>query len=197
MRLPGWGAWSIVYTSPSAVEDFEEPFAVMEPSDFASYALVVGVAFAVAHWLLGFVTPQQFAPRKWGRRIIVALLVGYAPLAVLPVVPWAPVKFAALVGSALWLLKRSRAKTDGEPSAIAALHGRVDIRDVAVLTIMPVAAAAAYAWIWSPELSDLAVEELFTTFSVVQILAGAAAFGWAPRCSLRRDHRGLSVSAAK
>ena len=192
-----WGVWSIVYTTASAVEDFEEPFAVMEPNEFAGYALVVGITFAAAHWLLGFVWPHQFAPGKWGRRSIVVLLFGYASLAVLPAVPWAPLKFAVLVGSALWLLRRSRTKTEGEPSAVAALQGRVAVRDVAVLMIMPVVAAAAYAWTWSLELGDVAVEELFTMLSVVQMLAGAVAFGWAAWRSLRRDPTVLSVSAAE
>ena len=192
-----WGVWSIVYTSPTAVQDFEDPFAVMEPNEFAVYALIVGAAFAAAHWLLGFVWPRQFAPGKWGRRIIVVLLFGYASLAVLPVVPWAPLKFAVLVGSTLWLLKRSRAKTEGEPSAVAALQGPVGVRDDLLLMIMPVVAGGAYAWTWSLGLSDVAVEELFTTFSVVQMLAGAAAFGWAAWRSLRRDHTTLSVSAVE
>ena len=132
-----WGIWSIVYTLPEASEDFEEGFTVMEPGEFAIYGLVVGVAFAAAHYLIGYVWPERFRPGKWGSRGIALLLLAYAALAVLPVVPWAPLKFGILVGGSLWLLRRSREATADEPSAIAALQGHVALRDVLLLLAMP------------------------------------------------------------
>lgn len=180
-----WGVWSIVYTLPESLEDFEETYAVMGPGDFAVYALAVGVAFTIAHWLIGFVWPQDFNPGKWGRRGIVALLLGYSALAVLPLVPWAPLKFAVLVGGTLWLMRRSRDVTTDEPTAIQALSGRVRFRDTAVLMVMPVAAAAAYAGVWSLELSDGTVQEVFLSISVLTAIAGFVGYAWAARRSLR------------
>ncbi len=180
-----WGIWSIVYRLPEATEDFEETFAVMEPPEFAVYALVVGAIFALAHWLIGWVWPAEFSPGKWGRRAIVALLLAYAALAVLPAVPWAPAKFAVLTGSAVWLLSRSRRATPNEPSAIAALQGRVALRDTAILLIAPVAAALAYGGVWALDPSDDLVHGLFATFSILQVVAGLIAFSWAARKSLR------------
>ena len=181
-----WGVWSIVYRLPEATEDFDQTFAVMEPLDFAIYASVVGLVFAAAHWLIGFVWPAQFRPGKWGRRGIVLSLLSYAALAVLPLVPWAPIKFAALVGGAVWLLQRSRQSTTDEPSAIEALQGRVAMSDVAILLIGPIAASLAYAGIWSLDLSDSAVSGVFATSSALQVVAGLVAFLWAGRRSLRR-----------
>jgi hypothetical protein len=184
-----WGFWSIVYRLPEATEDFDQVFAVMEPGDFAVYSLVVGLVFAAAHWLIGYVWPTQFRPGRWGRRGIVLLLLSYASLAVLPLVPWAPVKFAVLVGGALWLLQRSRRFAPDEPSAIELLQGRVAINDVAILLIAPIAASFAYAGIWALDLSDSAVSGIFTTFSLLQAAAGLVAFVWAAQRSLRRPQQ--------
>ena len=182
-----WGVWSIGYKAPNALADFEEPFAVMGPGDFAVYALIIGAVFAVGHYLIGFVWPERFKPDKWGRRGISLLLISYAALAVLPLVPWAPVKFAILVGGTVWLLQRSRVHTRGEPSAIEALQGRPLIRDVALLMIMPLVAAVAYAGVWSLDLSAGAAEGVFELFSIGQVLAGLIAYVYAARRSLRLD----------
>ncbi len=181
-----WGVWSIVYTLPESLEDFEETFAVMAPGDFAVYALVIGVAFAVAHWLIGYVWPDRFAPGVWGRRGIVLLLFAYAALAVLPVIWWAPLKFAVLVGGSLWLLRRSRQAHPDEPSAIAALQGRVPLYRVAPLMLMPAVAALSYWWVWSAGLDESAVQEVFSGISVLTVVAGLVGFGWAWRRSVQR-----------
>lgn len=179
-----WGVWSIVYTLPKASEDFEAGFTVMQPGEFAVYALVVGLVFAAAHYLIGYVWPERFRPGKWGRRGIVLLLLAYAAMAVLPAVPWAPLKFAVLVGGSLLLLRRSRAAAPEEPSAIAALQGNVALRDVVLLLLMPVAAAITYWMVWSLGLSAAAVEAIFATVSALTVVAGLVAYGWAWRRSL-------------
>ncbi len=184
-----WGVWSIVYRLPEATEDFDQTFAVMEPGDFAVYAFAVGAIFAAAHWLIGYVWPDQFRPGKWGRRGIVFLLTVYAALAVLPLVPWAPIKFAALVGGTLWLLRRSRESTADEPSAIERLQGRVAVADTAILLLAPFAATLSYSVVWGLELSDDAISGIFATFSGLQVLAGFIAFVWAAGRSLRQPRQ--------
>jgi hypothetical protein len=191
-----WGVWSIVYTNPEALEDFEETFTVMDPGDFTVYAFIVGAVFVAAHWLIGHVWPYRFVPGKRGGRAIVALLVGYAALAVLPVVIWAPIKFAVLVGGTLWLLRRSREKTPDEPSAITALQGRPALRDLVLLMLMPAVATAAYAGMWSLDLSQQGAEDLFELMSLGQMVAGAVFFGWAARQALRSPSDDLVSSGA-
>jgi hypothetical protein len=141
--------------------------------------------FAAAHYLIGFVWPEEFKPGKWGGRTIVILTLGYAALAVMPFVPWAPLKFGILVGGALWLLRRSRENAPGEPSAIAELRGTVALRDVTILMIAPVVAAVVYAGVWSLGLSDDVVQGMFAFFTGTQVVAGLIAFIWAARRSLR------------
>ena len=192
-----WGVWSIVYTLPEASEDFDEGFSIMEPAEFAIYAMVVGIAFAAAHYLIGHVWPETFRPGKWGSRGIILLLLAYASLAVLPIVPWAPVKFAVLVGGSLWLLWRSRQATSDEPSAIAALQGHVALRDVTLLLIMPAVAAATYAAVWSMELSEGVVQDIFGTVSGLTVIAGLVAYGWAWRRSVRSSDEPAALLASQ
>ena len=192
-----WGFWSIVYTLPEASEDFEEGFAIMEPGEFAIYAFVVGLAFAVAHYVIGYVWPERFRPGKWGSRGIVLLLLAYAAMAVLPAVPWAPLKFVVLVGGSLWLLRRSQQATTGEPSAIAALRGHVALRDVALLLIMPVVAAVTYSIVWSFELSEATVEGIFAGVSMLSVLAGLIAYAWAWRKSVQRPAKVVARSGVE
>ena len=191
-----WGVWSIVYTLPDALEDLDEVYPVMDPTDFGVDAVIVGLVFAAAHLLIGYVWPDGFRPGKWGRRGIVALLLGYASLAVLPAVPWAPVKFGVLVGGTLWLLRRSRATNPDEPTVMATLAGRVRPQDASLLLIAPVVAALSYAAVWSLELGDDAVQGIFASFSGAQVLAGLGAFVWAARRSLRRVAPSMSVTRA-
>lgn len=61
-----WGIWSIVYVLPDALEGFDEVYPVMGPGGFAIYAVIVGAAFAVGHWLVGYVWPDRFEPGQWG-----------------------------------------------------------------------------------------------------------------------------------
>jgi hypothetical protein len=190
-----WGVWSIVYTLPEASEDFDEGFTIMEPGEFAVYALVVGLTFAAGHYLIGHVWPERFRPGRWGSRAIVLLLLAYASFAVLPVVPWAPIKFAVLVGGSVWLLRRSRQATADESTAIAALQGHVALRDVLPLLIMPVVAGATYAIVWSMELREGMVQDIFETVSALTVIAGLAAYGWAWRRSVR-SARELPVLSA-
>ncbi|MEZ5175332.1 MAG: hypothetical protein R2823_03910 [Acidimicrobiia bacterium] len=180
-----WGVWSIVYSLPPALTDFEDPYEIMNPAGFAVYALIVGAVFAAAHWLLGFVWPDRFAPGRWGGRGIVALCAGYAALAVLPVVIWAPIKLGVLLGGTLWLLSKSRESTPSEPSAIASLQGRVRPGDVAILMIMPLVAIATYGVMWSLDLSVVGLQTVYGVGTGIQIAAGLVAYIWAAYRSLR------------
>jgi len=182
-----WGVWTMTFTLPGAFDDLEGISHVMAPGEFTLYALGIGAAFAIAHWLLGYVWPKQFQPGRKGGAAIVVLLGAYFAVAVLLFVPWAPLKLAVLIGGTLWLLRRSRGATAGEPSIIESLQGRVALRDTALLMAMPVAASAAYAGVWSLGLEESAVSALNVTLVVVQVLAGFVAFGWAARRGLRHD----------
>lgn len=182
-----WGLWTMTFSLPGAFDDLEGINSVMAPGEFLVYALVVGAAFAIAHWLLGYVWPKQFQPGRRGGTAIVLLLGAYFAVAVLLVVPWAPLKLAALIGGTLWLLRRSREATADEPSIIESLQGRVALRDAALLMAMPVAASAVYAGIWSLGLQESAVNALNVTLVVVQVLSGFVAFGWAARRARRHD----------
>lgn len=184
-----WGLWSLIYRLPGAFEDFEEPVSVMDPSEFGSYAIVFGSAFVVAHWLLGFVWPDSFAPQRRGRIALFVIIGGYFVLAVLPAVFWAPLKLAVLLGGALWLLRKSREATADEPSIIESLSGRVRLNDAVLLMVMPICAAVTYAASWSLDPSNDAVQLMMELMVFGQVLSGLVAFGWAWRRSTRSGQK--------
>ena len=182
-----WGVWSIIYRLPEASGEFEESFSVMEPGEFAIYALVVGAALVGAHWLLGWVWPEEYVPTRSGRIGITLIVAAYFAVAVLPAVIWAPVKLAVLLGGALWLLERSRRVTPDEPSVISSLQGRVAFRDAALLTALPVAAIAGYSLVWSMDPDQGTTEALFLTMVATQVVAGLAGFVWAAHRALTQQ----------
>jgi len=176
-----WGVWSITWLIPGASADFEDPFTTMGPSQFLVYALVVGAILATGHWLLGWVWPASFVPGRVGTVVIVVVTSVYAGIAVLPAVWWAPVKFAALVGVALWVLRRSRRRAPHAASIVTSLQGRVRATDTLAIMVMPVVASAVYAALWEIAPSDAALEALYEAMNLTQVAAGAAALAWAAR----------------
>lgn len=191
-----WGLWTMTFTLPGALDDLEGTNSVMAPGEFTRYSLAVGLAFVVAHWLLGYVWPEGFRPGKRGGTAITLLLGAYFSVAVLLFVPWAPIKLAALLGATMWLLRRSREATPDEPSIVESLQGRVALTDAALLMAMPIAASVTYGAVWSLGLGDSAVSALNVTMVVLQVLAGFLVFGWAARRALR-SKREVAVSASR
>lgn len=190
-----WGLWSLIYRLPDASADFEEPFSIMEPSEFGLYAVVYGAAFVVAHWLIGFVWPERFVPTRRGRIGLLIVIGGYFSIAVMPVVIWAPVKLAILIGGALWLLRSSRVETAGEPSVIGILSGKVRLRDALLLMAMPIIAALTYSVVWEFDPSQATIETMFEMMVLSQVLTGLVAFTWAWRRSVRSKQPQLADSS--
>ena len=188
-----WGVWSIIYRLPEASEGLEESFIVMDPGEFTTYALVVGAVLVAAHWLLGWVWPEEYAPIRGGRIGITLVVGAYFAVAVMPAVIWAPIKLAVLLGGVLWLLKRSRLATPDEPSVIASLQGRVAFRDAVLLMVLPVTAVVSYSVVWSMDPNEGTTEALFLTMVATQVVAGLVAIVWAAHRALaRRPARGSS-----
>lgn len=182
----GWGVWALSSSSgdlPGA--DFAEEgltLAILTPGEFALYALGVGGVLALAHWLLGFVWPNEWRPSKPATWTLALVAFGYMAVAVIPAVIWAPAKLAILVGGPLWLLARPRVE-DGE-TVWSRLAGRVRIRDAALILLMPVSAAIVYAGLWSLDLGDELLGGIYWTLISAQVIAGAVAIVWAIRKSL-------------
>lgn len=170
-----WGLWAQTWRLPEAADGLDVTGLAPTPSEFALYAIAVGGTLTVAHWLLGFVWPRRLVAHRWVGLTIGVLLVGYHVVAAVVVVPWAPLKLAALLALPVWLLWRRRA-IDG-PDLFGQLAGRVRLTDAALLLVMPLVASGVFWAGWL--LGEDAIRGIFEVLNLVQVVAGTTALGWA------------------
>jgi hypothetical protein len=186
-----WGLWALssAVVSPLEAEEVAdlgfEP-ALLTPGGFLIYAGLVGTSLLLAHWLIGFVWPAQWAPGKNSTRVLFVVSGLYMGFAVLPAVLWAPLKLAVLVGGA-WKLLRMKGGAAGEsgPTILAGLHGRVRFADTAVLLLMALAAAVVYGVVWPLRDSENVMGGVYWSLVTAQIVAGVVALTWAWRRAMR------------
>ena len=179
----GWGLWSL--TSSTVDEDTPAQMAaegldvqILTPAQFASYAVRVVVVLVAAHAVIDRLWPTV----GWrpSRRALVAAGLACAALGalvVLPVVPWAPLKLAAL-GWFTWRLRVVEPPTGAALTVIDRCAGRVRLRDLTPLLLIAPAAAVTYAALW-PARHSAAIGTVWAASVAVQVLAGAAALIWA------------------
>lgn len=191
-----WGLWASVAALDPPAE--AGTAAVLTPGEFTLYAVGVGAVLMVSHWLIGFVWPEKWepAPRTVGVTVVVG--VAYLGVAVLPTVPWAPLKLAMMLGGTTWLLRRSRSTVDAHhPTVLQALAGRIPLWRTSVMLALPVSAAITYAALWQIQIGAASMAAIYWTMVAAQVLAGAAAFVWAARGGLapRRPARRVPTSS--
>ncbi|NND03153.1 MAG: hypothetical protein HKN91_10230 [Acidimicrobiia bacterium] len=187
-----WGAWARAAATAETL-DAEEVAAllaegidtsVLTPGEFAIYAGLVGAIFMAGHWLVGYLWPQQWVPGRRSTRVVVLVAIGYMSLAVLPIVIWAPLKLAALVGGTVLLMKRTPTST--RPSIIAQLYGLVPLRRVLTLLPLPIAASASYWLVSVAAISENSLSGIYWSIVMTQVAGGALAYVWAARRALRK-----------
>lgn len=193
-----WGVWAVT----SAVADEMDPDelaelggdgTVLAPDEFTVYAVAVTATLAVAHWLIGFVWPRNWTPTRGSTRAVFIANIAYMALAVLLIVPWAPVKLVVLIGGAWRLLKRrpapetTKTGTTDDRTVIEQLAGRIKLRHLAPLTLMPTTAAITYAETHNHLDNTDRMSGIYWSLIATQILLGATAYLWAWRQARRLD----------
>lgn len=182
-----WGTWAVASAladPPGTEETAELGFdpSLLVPGDFALYAVQVGSTLALSHWLIGFVWPTGWKPGRYSTRAIIVVSALYMSVAVLPAIFWAPLKLIVLIGGTWRLLRRPAVSTaEPGPTILDQLAGRVRLRDVALLMLMPATAVFSYDAVWQLRNNLPLVETLYWSFVTLQIITGAAAFIWAWR----------------
>ncbi|MFV1991712.1 MAG: hypothetical protein ACC652_13350, partial [Acidimicrobiales bacterium] len=157
---------------------------VLVPGEFAIYAGLVGATLLLSHWLIGFVWPAGWKPRRRSSVMLVVVAGLYMSVVVLPGVIWAPLKLAVLIGGTWRLLRRPVSESARSQSSILdQLAGRVRLRHAAILMVMPAAAALSYEALWQFRGRILLLETMYWGLVTLQIVAGASAFVWAWRRS--------------
>jgi len=181
-----WGIWAIV-SAAGDTTDIEGGATVLEPSQFAVYALGVGATLAAAHWLIGFVWPTSWRPGRTSTVLVGLVNVAYMAVAVLLLVPWAPLKLALLLGGTYWLMTKGRDTNHDEPLILDRLAGMVRAKDAAVLLLMPLAAAVTYGAMWASGVSNAISGTAYGALVIAQVLGGGGAYIWAARRSLTTE----------
>ena len=181
-----WGIWASTLRLPENVNDEEliadlgEPLTVLGPAAFAFYALLFTGVLAAAHWLLGYVWPESYAPGRPTKVVVAGLVVAGAAMWTVAAV-WALPMFIAYAGLQRWGLRR-HAATAAEPDVVRQLHGRVRVRSLVPLFAIAPVAAGSYAVLWALDPSTLALQVIFYSVIAAQAVAG----GWLTVAALRR-----------
>ncbi len=186
-----WGVWSTNYWRPATIAEQTAENLQGETWDvgqwavpkFALFAFGFTVLLIGCHWLLGFVWPRRWEPtRGWTIAAGTALASWLALWTV--AVPYAPVKFAAIVGFLVWLLHRSRPPT-GSVSLLERNSGRVPLVNLGPLLCMPLGAVAAYGAMTGLDVGDSALGTIYWILVGATVLSGSLAFVWAIAAVLR------------
>jgi len=182
-----WGVWAFI----AAFGDNELPEgagAVLTPTQFAVYAFGVGVVFAIAHWLIGFVWPSRWKPSRASTWIVVPAAAAYFAVAVLIAVPWAPVKLGILLAGTYWLMRRGTGQTSQhDPTVLDGLAGRVPLTSTWPVLLAPASAAITYAATWLIDAPEAALGAGYWLFAMAQVVGGVLAYLWAARRSFKTE----------
>ncbi len=185
-----WGVWalaSVIGDPPDEVEALEADFnlVVLDPGEFSRYALMVGATLIAAHWLIGFVWPTGWRPRRRSSIILLVLSGAYFAVAVLPAVFWAPIKLAVMLMITWRLLRRqSPAVEENMPTILDQMTGSVRLMDCTILILMPVAASMSYALLWPLRSQSQVLEVVYWSLVWIQVVVGFFAYIWSWRRSI-------------
>lgn len=172
-----FGVWSLTYWLPESAVDpdlADQGFVVVRwpVGRFALYAVALTLVLAAAHLLLDRVWQRRFPPSRLG---MVIVLLGLCVFAVptLIAVPWAPLKLGALLGLALYGLRRC-VRPDGQ-SLLEELDGRFPAHRAWSLALLPAVAVTAYGGASLLEPGDRVIRAVTQGISVGVGVVGATA----------------------
>jgi hypothetical protein len=181
-----WGTWAITSWLPNS-DDMVADSAVgggspASPAEFAVLAVLFVAALGVAHLILDRVWPHNWRPGPLAGWLILGVTGVYAALAFLAI-PWAPLRWVALVAVPVAGLVRSGGGTG--PNLYAAMQGRVHARDLVALVPIAVIAAGVYAAAWAADPNDAFLEVVMAVHVLAQVGFGGTALVWSMVRALR------------
>ena len=174
-----WGLWALAWWLPENVAD---PALLAQGArlgrwpvaDFALHAFTFTGLLALAHGLFGRGGWRAaFRPSWVEAALVVAGLLLFFGILVLPVYPWAPLKLIGLVGMALGALYVNKHR-ESSGSVLTELAGPVRLRHLLLLAVMPAAAVTVYALAASLEPSP----DIIRIITAYGLVAGTAVLGW-------------------
>ena len=186
-----WGAWSLTYWLPETLASSANS-GRWPVIDFARYAFFFTFTLALSHWLLGRgMWPREFKPSKAEKWFIILAHAALFTLLAWLLLPWAPLKLAALLGIIFLALRKERARVPGEPheTLFSEMEGPIKGLHVLALLAMPAVATGVYALAVRVQPSEDVIRAvLLESVPFFQALVGAGLFLWAVWAVLRPGH---------
>ena len=190
-----WGLWAIASWLPDSDQALEAGALGLpvrsSPESFVALAALLVLAVAGGHLVLDRIWPATWRP---GRRsgVVILGLTGLYAAASFFFIPWAPLRWAALiaipVAGLLWTTRG-----DAGPNLYETLSGSISGRDLWVLVPAAAVSSAIYAIGWIVDPSDATLEVIQLSHVLTQVATGGAAMVWALRRSRRQQHVATTV----
>lgn len=183
-----WGLWAVTSWLPdsdsvlAAAESGSA--AITGPFEFAVTALLIVATLGVAHLALDRIWPGRWHPSRVSGWIVLGVTALWAAASYFAI-PWAPLRWFALVGLPMGALVASNRGSAG-PNLYAALDGSVVPSHLLALLPAALASSVVYLAFWLADPPLMSLETLQFSSVMVQMTAGAGALVWAGWRSLRR-----------
>jgi len=147
-----WGAWSLTYWLPENLVNPELLFkgfdvGIWPVEKYIAFTFWVTFVFVLAQWLIGYFWPKAFTPTWSEKAVIILALSIIFFLATVPVAPIALLELPVFLGVIFGALRTNR-KRETAPSLLEQLSGKVPLRRVSILIVMPIVASSVY-WLAS------------------------------------------------
>ncbi len=139
-----WGFWGTGW-------GMENPPVVATTKDFFIHAVGATFLLGLAFVAINYGRPHEFKPSRTSIIVMLALIIAYGALVMVPQVPWSPLLLTALVGPVLYVLKRHK---EASQASIILQQYAVPLygRNLAMLIVMPIAATTVYVGLRSMQI---------------------------------------------
>ncbi|WP_420644474.1 hypothetical protein [Candidatus Leptofilum sp.] len=183
-----WGSWSITYWLPKTFADFASP-GQWPIAEFGLHAFAFTLMLVGAHWLLGRgAWLPSFKPSRMERVLLGLILLFFYGTLSFPAAPLGFIPLAVLVTAVCLPLYFHRRRTDAG-SLLQSLSGKIQMRYLPILFVMPGLATAVYALATVLQPSEDSLRLILELTPLGQALVGAICFIWAMIVTLRSSRK--------
>lgn len=194
-----WGLWSLTYWLPEKISDPEliglgHRVGVWPIGRYVGFTFWVTTLLALAHWLMGYVWPNDFKPGRVEKWAVVVITGFFYFASIVPTTPIALIKLPLLMGVIILALRASHHKHTTE-STFRDLTGTFPIYRILPLFAMPACASLVYGIGDVVQPSEQLIRDVFLrSIFALQTLLGGLVFLWGVTKSLwiawqeRREH---------
>lgn len=155
----------------------EEITGIATPAGYGLTMLLIVTSLAIAHLLLDRLWSAEWRPSRLFGWVVISTTAAVAAVG-FAVVPYGPIRYAALVAVPLLALHASGSRFHG-PTLFETLGGSIRIRHLPALAPAAAAAAVVHALAWRADLDRAALEAIRELHVLAQVFVGGGVLIWA------------------